>query len=317
MNALTVQNPGLYALIVDLGRFGYAAAGVPASSGLDAYACRALYHLTGNADTPVIEAIGPGFALHFDADVTFAITGARVKAFLDESFVRPWTAFRAKRGSVLRVREVMEGLRYYIGFSGKLGMTRVMGSYATNLECGFGGVNGRPLKAGDTIDFDEVFETDAKMIPGSLIPSMHPPHKLRVLEGPEAGYFTEESRRLFWEKGAQSLFTVSALSNRTGIRLEGTPLLFGGDVPKSIVSEGIVAGTVQVPGDGLPIIMLHERTIGGYARAAVIAGADLDRLAHLSAGEFVIFEKIGREEAEALWREKQSCLASFGPVHSS
>lgn len=316
MNMLTVQNPGLYALIVDLGRFGHAAAGVPSSSALDAYACRALYHLTGNGDAPVIEAIGPGFALHFDADVTFAITGARVKAFLGESFVRPWTAFRAKRGSVLHVREVTEGLRYYVGFSGTPGMARVMGSYATNLECGFGGLNGQPLKAGDAIVFDGVLEPDVKLIPGSLIPAMHPPHKLRVMEGPEAGYFAEESRRLFWEKGAQTLYTVSGLSNRTGIRLEGTPLLFGADVGKSIISDGIVAGTVQIPGDGLPIIMLHERTIGGYARAAVIARADLDRLAHLAAGDFVIFERIGLEEAEALWKEKQSRLASF-QVHSS
>lgn len=313
MNAITVQNPGLYSLIVDPGRHGFGALGVPPSAALDDYACRALYHLTGNAGAPVIEAIGPRFALRFDADVTCAITGARVKAFLGESFLRPWTAFPVKRGAILRIRDVMEGFRYYIGFSGTMGITRVMGSYATNLECGFGGLNGRRLNAGDAIAIAGIHEPDERRIPGSLIPAMHAPHKLRVLAGPEADCFTEDSHRRFWERGAQTLFTVSKLSNRTGIRLEGTPLQFREDAPKSIVSEGILAGTVQVPGDGLPIIMLHERTIGGYARAAVIARADLDRLAHLAPGDFVIFEKIGLEAAEDLWKERQRRLASFQP----
>jgi antagonist of KipI len=317
MKTINVRNPGLYALIVDLGRYGYGAVGVPPSSALDRYACRALYYLTDNPGAPVIEAIGPGLTLHFDADVTCAMTGARVKAFLDDSFVRPWTAFKAKRGSVLQVKEVMEGLRYYVGFAGTLAMTRVMGSYATNLECRFGGANGNPLKAGDAFVFDEIREPDARLIPGNLIPSMHAPHKLRVMEGPETGFFADESRRLFWEKGAQTLFTVSEMSNRTGIRLEGTPLLFREDVLKSIVSEGILAGTVQIPGDGLPIIMLHERTIGGYARVAVIARADLDRLAHLAAGDLVIFEKICLEEAEILRKEKKSRLELFQAAHSS
>ncbi len=316
MNAITVQNPGLYSLIVDPGRHGYGDAGVPPSSALDDYACRALYHLTGNAGAPVIEAVGPRFALRFDADVTCAITGARVNAFLDASFVRPWTAFPVKRGTTLRIREVVEGFRYYIGFSGTMGIPRVMGSYATNLECGFGGLNGQRLNAGDAIAIAGIHEPDEKRVPGSLIPPMHASHKLRVMAGPEADYFTEDSRCRFWERGAQSIFTVSRLSNRTGIRLEGTPLQFQEDAPKSIVSEGILAGTVQVPGDGLPIIMLHERTIGGYARAAVIARADLDRLAHMAPGDFVIFEKIDLKMAEALWREKQGRIASF-QVHSS
>ena len=316
MNAFTVQNPGLYSLIVDPGRCGLGAAGVPPSSALDAYACRALYHLTGKAGAPVIEAVGPRFALRFDADVTCAITGARVTAYLDESFVKPWTAFPVRRGSTLRVREVTEGFRYYIGFSGTMAVDRVMGSYATNLECGFGGLNGRRLNAGDTIAFAEILEPEGQRIPGNLIPSMRAPHKLRVMAGPEADYFTEDSRRHFWERGAQTLFTVSRHSNRTGIRLQGTPLHFRENAPKSIVSEGILAGTVQIPGDGLPIIMLYERTVGGYARAAVIVRADLDRLAHLAAGDFVLFERIGLEEAEALWRERQSRLTSFRAVHS-
>lgn len=311
MPAITVRNPGLFSLIVDLGRTGFGAVGVPSSSALDRYACQALYGLLGFPAAPVLEVIGPGFALQFDADVVCAIAGATVKAFLDDTPLRPWASFHAKKGSLLRVKEITEGFRYYIGFAGKIKAEAVMGSYATNLECRFGGLNGAPLKSGDILHLEESRETETNIIPQNLIPPMNSPHILRVMEGPEADSFTADSRRHFWEKGCHELFTVSNNLNRTGIRLEGTPLVFTPEASKSIVSEGIVPGTVQIPGDGLPIIQLHERTIGGYARIAVIARADQDRLAHLKAGDLVCFERVAMEEGERLWMEKQKRLAKF------
>jgi len=304
-SAITVRNPGLLSLIVDLGRTGFGAVGVPSSSALDRYACQALYCLLGLPAAPVLEAMGPRFALQFDADVVCAITGACVKAFLDDTPLRPWASFQAKRGSLLRIKEITEGFRYYIGFAGRIKTEAVMGSYTTNLECRFGGLNGVPLKNGDILYLEESRKIETNIIPLNLIPPMNSPHILKVLEGPEADSFTADSRRHFWEKGCHELFTVSTNLNRTGIRLDGTPLVFKPEAAKSIVSEGIVPGTVQIPGDGLPIIQLHERTIGGYARAAVIARADQDRLAHLKAGDLVCFERIGMAEGERLWMEKQ------------
>jgi antagonist of KipI len=303
--AITVRNPGFLSLIVDLGRNGFGAIGVPSSSALDRFACYALYSLLDSANTPVLEVIGAGFALQFDADVICAIAGAKVSAFLDDTPLRPWASFHAKKGSLLRVKEITEGFRYYIGFAGKVKAEAVMGSYTTNLECRFGGLQGGPLKKGDLLHLEDFREIAPNVIPLNLIPPMTSPHILRVLEGPEAHFFTIDARRHFWEKWFQEPFTVSTNLNRTGIRLAGTPLLFEPEAPHSIVSEGIVPGTIQVPGDGLPIIQLHERTIGGYARAAVIARADQDRLAHLKAGDLVYFERITMDEGERLGREKQ------------
>jgi biotin-dependent carboxylase-like uncharacterized protein len=315
--AITVRNPGLLSLIVDLGRTGFGAVGVPSSSALDRYACQALYCLLDCANAPVLEVMGPRFALQFDADVVCAISGARVKAFLDDTPLRPWASFQAKKGSLLRVKEVTEGFRYYIGFAGKVKAEEVMGSYSTNLECRFGGLNGAPLKSGDILHLEESREIETNVIPLNLIPPMNSPHILRVMEGPEADSFTADSCRHFWEKGYHELFTVSTKLNRTGIRLDGTPLVFKPEAPKSIVSEGIVPGTVQIPGDGLPIIMLHERTIGGYARVAVIARADQDRLAHLKAGDLVCFERITVEEGERLWMDKQIRIAQLQSLTGS
>ncbi|MCX5827918.1 MAG: biotin-dependent carboxyltransferase family protein [Deltaproteobacteria bacterium] len=315
--AITVRNPAIFSLIVDLGRTGFGAVGVPSSSALDRYACQALYCLLDCANAPLLEVIGPKFALQFDADVICAITGARVMAFLDDAPLRPWTSFRAKKGSLLLVKEVTEGFRYYIGFAGKVKAEAVMGSYTTNLECRFGGLNGTPLKSGDILHLEESREIETNLIPLNLIPSMNSPHILRVMEGPEADSFTADSCRHFWEKGYHELFTVSTNLNRTGIRLDGTPLVFKPEAPKSIVSEGIVPGTIQIPGDGLPIIMLNERTIGGYARVAVIARADQDRLAHLKANDLVCFERIIVEEGERLWRDKQKRITQLQSLTGS
>ena len=123
--------------------------------------------------------------------------------------------------------------------------------------------------------------------------------------------FSRGFSKKFADRQYRNVYDVSATINRTGIRLEGRPLQFSAEVDKSIISEGILPGTVQIPGDGLPIIMLYERTIGGYARIARVVRADLDRLAHLKPGDYVLFELIEIDEAERLWESRQKSLASI------
>lgn len=309
---IEIINPGWPSLIVDGGRFGEAAVGVPSSSALDRYACRALQRLIGHAaDTPVLEVMGAAFALRFHHAMTCAITGARVKATLDDRPVRPWASFRAAPGSLLRIQEVLEGLRYYIGFSGTMDLESVIGSFTTNLECCFGGYQGRILRAGDRLAFTEIRDVERSVVPESAILPMHPPHRLRAVAGPEISFFTDESRNQFMNRDTNVIYDVSAQTNRTGIRLEGEPLCFRQGVERSIISEGILPGTVQIPGDGRPIIMLYERTIGGYARIALVVKADHDRLAHLKPGDPVLFEMIGINEACQLWEAKCRSMDSL------
>jgi antagonist of KipI len=302
---IEVVNPGMHAVIVDRGRFGYSAIGVPVSSALDQFACKTLNRLTGSDDSAaVIEVIGAYFSVRFQVDTTFAITGARVSATLNNQNIRPWTAVNASRGSVLKVTNVTEGFRYYVGFAGGIDIEPIMGSRTTNLECRFGGYQGRALKAGDKLRPAGSPVADPGMVPEHFIPRMHPPHRLRMVAGPEADFFTDDSMKRFVEKRLKTVYTVSVNSNRAGIRLEGDPLIFKDSRDKSIVSEGIMPGTVQIPGDGMPIIILYERTIGGYARVATVVMADQDALAHLKPADDAWFEMIGLEEAEALWKEK-------------
>ena len=302
---IEVVNPGMHAVIVDRGRFGYSAIGVPMSSALDQFAYQVLNRLTESDESAaVVEVIGAYFSVKFQTETTFAITGARVAAALDGQHIRPWTAVNASKGGVLKITGVTEGFRYYVGFAGGIDVEAVMGSRTTNLECRFGGYQGRALKVGDKLQPAGNPVEKTGMVPEHFIPRMHPPHRLRMVAGPEADFFTDDSLKRFVEKRLKTVYTVSVNSNRAGIRLEGDPIIFKDSRDKSIISEGILPGTIQIPGDGMPIIILYERTIGGYARLATVARADRDVLAHLKPADDVWFEMIGREEAEALWREK-------------
>ncbi len=301
-----IMNPGLLSIIVDRGRYGFGEAGVPPSRALDTFAfaaCNAL--LREPASTPLIEVMGAGFAFSADVDVTVAVTGAKILLQVGDRKVPGWSSFHLRRGEQARVIHVFEGLRYYVGFSGLIDVPRVMGSYTTNLECGFGGFYGRSLRKGDDLHLKALHAAGEGFVPLEWIPDMAEPHRLRFLRGPEEAAFMRASREKFYKGDEELCYTVSSASNRIGIRLDGPRLLFRKGAKESIISEGVLPGTVQVPAGGMPIILLHERTTGGYARIGVIAAADLDRLAHLKPKDRVLFERVSTEEAERLWTVRQ------------
>jgi antagonist of KipI len=309
---IEIVHSGIMSLVVDGGRYGYRDIGIPTSPALDIYALSALNHLLENdATTPAIEVFGKKFSLRFGRDICCAITGAKVRANLEGRSLQSWKTFAARAGEILTVDEVVEGFRYYVGFSATPVLEKVIGSYTTNLECRFGGYQGRALKKGDRIDFENIRLTDIQHIPDEFIQCMMPPHTLRVVEGPESDHFTDESLEEFLGGTGRTTFTVSTKLNRTGIRLEGKPLAFRTDAEESIISEGLLPGSIQVPGDGLPIISLHERTLGGYARPALIIKADQNILAHLKPGDSVTFKMVGMEEAQRLFDEKIEIVTSI------
>jgi biotin-dependent carboxylase-like uncharacterized protein len=302
---IEIINPAWFSIVVDRGRCSYADVGVPGSAALDQFAYNLLNYLVGNeTGAPVFEVMGNEFSISLNSEMTCAITGAQVTAYIDNKPITPWVSFTAHKGSTLQVKEVLEGFRYYVGFSGLMEVDRVIGSYSTNLECRFGGFRGRPLIKGDRIVLKEPKVIGERFVPGEVVPFMEPPHVLRILQGPESHYFTPETIHRLFEKKEHSWHIVSSKSNRTGIRLEGKPLLFKKGMDKSIISEGILPGTIQIPGDGLPILTLNERTIGGYARLGIVAKVDQDRLAHLKPKDKVLFQLIGVDEAERLWQQK-------------
>jgi biotin-dependent carboxylase-like uncharacterized protein len=310
---IEVLAPGFLSIVVDRGRQGYGRIGVPSSRELDRFATGIARYLVGiPEDAPLIEAMGNDLRLRILEETTFAITGARVRATLDDEPLLPWSAVRAKKDSVLRVAEVLEGLRYYIAFSGVIDVEPVMGSFTTNLECTFGGYHGRPLMKGDRVALRDIREPAGLLtVPETMIPSMCEPHLIRVIAGPEADHFLLGSVRFLANRKETVLFRATSRLNRTGIRLEGEPLGFRDEVERSIISEGLLPGTIQVPPDGHPIITLAERTIGGYARLATVADADMDMLAQVRPGDRVVLSSIEITEAERLWRAGRDALSFY------
>ena len=303
---------GWLSLVVDAGRPGHADIGVPLSACLDSLAFATLNKLLDNPPgTSALEVCGTPFSLVFSDAVSFAITGARVAATLDNAPIEPWAVFQARAGSRLMVSAVTEGFRYYVGFSGRMDLPEIIGSFSTNLECMFGGFKGRPLARGDRIALKEAKIAAPKAVPESSLPSMKPPHLLHVLEGPEKDFFAASSLDIFCSIGKDLCYAVSAKSNRTGIRLEGGLMAFAQGAPESIVSEGILPGTIQVPPDGKPIIVLFERTMGGYARVGVVITADLDRLAHLKPKDPVSFSVVTAGETERLSASRKRYITSL------
>jgi len=309
---IEVIHPGILSIVVDGGRNGYADYGVPSSSAIDLSALKILNTILKNPTfAPAIEVIGSGFSLLFHAHMTCAITGAKVETVHNGESFNTWTSFEVRRGDTLKIKNIIEGFRYYVGFSGIMDIEKTINSFSTNLECGFGGFKGRPLKKGDIIGIINPRIETSKTIPEDIIPNMKPPHMIHFVKGPEYSYFVPKILKILFEKNTLSCYKVSPKTNRTGIRLEGIPLLFKKGIEKSIISEGVLPGTIQIPGDGMPIIMLNERTIGGYARVGVVTRADRDLLAHLKPGDEVQLRLVNKNEAKRLSKRKNEIYWAY------
>jgi biotin-dependent carboxylase-like uncharacterized protein len=197
----------------------------------------------------------------------------------------------ARPGNVLSLRERRSGLRAYVAFAGGITVPAVLGSRSTDLVAGFGGYDGRALKANDHLSVGRPPAAEAADV--VLAPSAPGPVVLRAVAGPQDDMFTEEAHTRL----ASGTYAVSALSDRVGCRLEGPVLTHRGE--GEILTDGMVPGCIQVPPNGQPIVVLNAGpTTGGYPKIATVVGADLGRLAQLVAGDQVRFRLVTIEEAQ-------------------
>lgn len=292
--AIKVLNPGAITTVQDEGRFGYQQFGMSCSGVMDLAAYRTANRLLGNTGTEaVLEYTLFGGIYSFDQDTVIALTGADMNPTLGKVPVSMNRPIRVKAGETLCLSTAASGCRTYLGVQGGILVPKVMGSRSTNIKCGIGGFCGRRLQAGDIL---KTAEPDYSLIPSSFydLPEhpVYPSHvSLRVIEGPQADYFSEEEKHTFYS----SSYTVSAESDRMGCRLNGPTVksLHGTD----IISDGIVFGSIQITSSGQPIIMTADRqTTGGYAKIATVCSFDLPALAQCRPGASVCFQRIRLED---------------------
>lgn len=286
--------------IQDSGRFGWQRYGVSSSGAMDRLALAAANALVGNAPgAGAIEFMLMGGSFEVEGgSARIALAGAPCAVTIDGQPVLPMTSATLKAGQKLTVGPAQAGVYAYLAVAGGLALAPQLGSLSLQPRAGIGGVGGRALRAGDRLP---LVLPDAPAGPELALDGVpvEVGSAVRVVLGPQDDYFTKTGIETFLGSG----YTVSREADRMGYRLTGPKIEHARGF--NIVSDGIVAGSLQVPGSGEPIVMMADRqTTGGYPKLATVLSADLRLVAQRRAGEAIRFAAVSVEEANRIARER-------------
>ena len=311
---IRILSAGPLCTVQDAGRFGYMKSGVGTSGVMDLRSYAEANYLVGNTDSistssnsstiaaAVLETTLFGPTIEFTDPTIFALTGGDFKAKLDSSPVDRGRPYIAGPGQKLVLNSAVSGIRGYIAFHGGIDVPTVMGSCSTNLKCHMGGYEGRPVKAGDELPLGEGLEISkvSGVFTRFAAPAEYQ-HEItvRAIKGPQDDCFADEAFTAL----ESSQYSVSEKSDRMGIRLVGPELKHLGKA--DIVSDGIVFGSIQVPANGQPIVLMADhQTTGGYTKIATVVSADLPFLAQARPGDIVKFRLVSVDEIQRELRNK-------------
>lgn len=289
---LSVLRPGAGVTVQDFGRRNFRALGVALSGALDQNFLAAANFLAGAPDgaagleillaAPELRVTEGAARIGLAGDVSGDISradGGREK-------ISSWRGVVLREGDVLALK--LGRGPAYLGFSGGLDLPESLGSRSTFLRGGFGGLEGRALRAGDTLRCGATEGGDV-----FAPPFLHEAGPIRFIPGPQEENFTPEALKNF----VSSPWRVGADSDRMGLRLIG-PRLAHSAKGANIVSDGATPGAIQIPGDGQPIVLRADsQTSGGYAKIGCAISVDLPKLAHLAPGDFLGFTPVDHAEA--------------------
>jgi biotin-dependent carboxylase-like uncharacterized protein len=308
MNYINVINPGINVSIQDIGRPRQQHLGVPVSGALDVEALRLGNALVGNpeaAEALEFRMVGPTLEVEADA-IRVALTGTRGELeILGQDALRlpAHQSVRLTRGQRFRVGSLSDGSTAYLAVEGGFDVPRVYGSRSTYGRAGIGGLNGRALKESDRVPLEmETVEvrSERRLADAGYLDDTG---AFRVILGPQRDFFTDEAVETFLSMS----YALTRDADRMGMRLEGPVLSHARGY--NIVSDGIVTGAVQVPGNGQPILLLADhQTTGGYPKLAAVISADIPRLGRLRPGDEIRFEEISIEAAEDEIRGRETRL---------
>jgi biotin-dependent carboxylase-like uncharacterized protein len=309
---IRIVDPGPQTTVQDLGRVGQLRYGIPPSGPVDVRAFVIANRLVGNPDGAAgLEGtlMGPRFTV--EAACAIAVTGAEAPVTINGNAAEPWTTLTLSPGDTVRVAAARAGVRVYVAFSGGVDVPPVLGSRATYLRGRLGGLQGRSLKRDDVLRL-----LPAPMpAPQRLAPADRPVFEaeveVRAVLGPQADRFTAEGIAAF----LGGPYEMLPQSDRMGARLKGPRIAHARG--HDIISDGIALGSIQVPGDGQPIVLLVDRqSTGGYTKIATVGSFDIGRLAQVKPGQRVRFRAVDIAEAHRLRRAWETSLAAAagGPV---
>ncbi|WP_251862208.1 biotin-dependent carboxyltransferase family protein [Clostridium sp. Marseille-Q2269] len=319
---IEIEKSGLLTTIQDNGRYGFRKYGVIVSGAMDPIAMRISNILVGNEeDSSVLESTLIGPNIKINEDCLISICGGDLSPKINGINAPMWRPIYIKSGSVLSFTGCKLGARAYISFSGSFNLDKTLGSNSTYIRASIGGIEGRALKNGDVINLntpttigvkiinklkknidEKGFSSTSWFIGKNFICNYSSAPILRFTKGVQFHCFTDKSIKDF----CNNKFKITLQSDRMGYRLNGPQLYL--KEPLELISEAVTLGTVQVPKDGNPIILLADgQTTGGYPKIADIASIDIPIAAQLKPGDKITFREISLEEAQRLYilREKK------------
>jgi len=301
---IRILDPGPLTTVQDLGRGGQLRFGIPPSGPMDRDAFVLANRLCGNADGQAgleCTVVGPRFTA--GGPCAIAVTGAEAPVTVNGARARQWATIALAAGDLMRIGAATTGARMYVAFSGGIDVAPVLGSRSTYLRGRLGGYEGRALRRDDVLRLQPAPVPSERWIDPTSLPDLEIEPTLRVVLGPQADRFTEE--------GVDTLLTAAyemlPQSDRMGARLSGPRIKHtrGHD----IISDGIALGSIQVPGDGQPIVLLVDRqSTGGYTKVATVCSFDVRRLAQVRPGRRVRFERVTADEAHRLLHAHRAAL---------
>ena len=308
---LEVITPGLMTSVQDRGRFGFQALGISVSGALDPDGFDLGNALAGNeAGTGALEIRMLGPTLEVTAEsvtVALAGTGAGIEVMSPErEMISACRSVTFRKGQVFRIGAIGDSAVCYLAVHGGFDLPDVYGSQSTCMSAGFGGFHGRILEKGDCLPLRKAAAESVSQRILRRPPEPDSSPVIRVIAGPQDDYFSAAGIETFFGTG----YTVSQAVNRMGMRLEGAAVAH--EKGFNIASDGIVRGAIQVPGNGLPIILMADcQTTGGYPKIATVISTDMPKLGRMMPGADIRFEAVSVEEAEAVARDHHERKAAL------
>ena len=310
---IEILTSGPFSTIQDKGRFGYQHLGVPTSGALDGDALLIGNALIGNdANDSAIEICFGGFSAKAYQDCAICLTGSIAAHIIITAKDGTKTAYEAGRIAVITVGDSIEippfgdSLSCLLCLSGGVDVPVIYGSRSTTVTAKLGGYEGRILAAGDRLALRAYEARSIQNAAQDAYASLSAkPTRLRIMFGPQDFWFTHGAL----EALTAAPYRISAQSSRMGMRLIGACLAHKG--PADIVSDGMVRGAIQVPGDGQPILAMADHgTMGGYTKIGCVISADIPAMGRLRPHDEVRFEVVTAKEAEAALSAQKALITA-------
>jgi biotin-dependent carboxylase-like uncharacterized protein len=296
---LVATAPANFTSVQDMGRTGWRRFGLTGAGAMDPESLACANALVGNpiAAAAIEFAHAGGEWQVRGADCRIAITGGGFDTSINGEPLQPNASTVLRQGHTLKIGGARDAVWGYLAVAGGVLVAREFGSRSTHVRSGVGGLQGRFLQAGDEL---KLASTGAPI--GAEHTLSRPPlprdAPIRVVLGPQDDYFTQAAITKF----LSTEYRVTWQGDRMGYRLEGPPLEHAGGF--NIVSDGLLPGSIQVPGNGQPIVLLMDaQTTGGYPKIATIVSADVGRFAQHRPGRTVRFAAVDLDDAQLLRRE--------------